>query len=77
MAEIDEFYVTPQQRSGGVGSRLLASAQRDMAARGLMRVQLQLGVRNQRGHEFYERHGFRPRAGYAILDKPLGGLELG
>jgi ribosomal protein S18 acetylase RimI-like enzyme len=71
MAEIDELYVTAQLRSAGVGSRLLAAAQRDMAARGLVQIQLQLGIHNQRGREFYDRHGFRPRAGYAILDKRL------
>jgi ribosomal protein S18 acetylase RimI-like enzyme len=42
-----------------------------MAARGLVRLQLQLGVDNLRGRAFYERHGFRRRAGYELFDKPL------
>jgi ribosomal protein S18 acetylase RimI-like enzyme len=71
MAEIDELYVTAQLRAVGVGSSLLAAAERDMAARGLVQIQLQLAIHNQRGRQFYERHGFRPRAGYAILDKRL------
>lgn len=71
MAEIDEFFVAPQLRSTGVGSQLLTVAERDITALGLKQLQLQLGVGNQRGRRFYERHGFRSRAGYDILDKRL------
>lgn len=71
MAEIDEFFVLPQMRSAQVGSLLLARAEREMAERGLVRVQLQLGIGNRRGRLFYERHGFLRRAGYELLDKPL------
>jgi GNAT superfamily N-acetyltransferase len=71
MAEIDEFFVAPQLRSTGVGSHLLAVAERYMAALGLRQIQLQLGVGNQRGRRFYEKHGFRSRAGYDMLDKRL------
>ena len=71
MAEIDELYVCPEMRSQGVGSLLVTAAQGDMAARGLVRLQLQLGVDNLRGRAFYERHGFRRRAGYELLDKLL------
>jgi GNAT superfamily N-acetyltransferase len=58
-------------RSSGVGSLLVASAERELAARGLVRLQLQLGIDNDRARLFYERHGFRRRAGYDLLDKPL------
>jgi GNAT superfamily N-acetyltransferase len=71
MAEIDEVFVTAAARSGGVGSLLLAAAERDLAASGVVRVQLQLGVANTRGREFYERHGFRRRPGYELYDKPV------
>jgi GNAT superfamily N-acetyltransferase len=71
MAEIDEFFVLPDMRSAGVGSSLLTAAQLDMAARGIARLQLQLGVDNQRGREFYQRHGFRRRARYELFDKSL------
>jgi ribosomal protein S18 acetylase RimI-like enzyme len=71
MAEIDEFFVAPQLRSSGVGSQLPSVAERDITALGLRRIQLQLGVANQRGRRFYERHGFRSRAGYEFLDKRL------
>ncbi len=71
MAEIDEVFVAREMRSTGVGSLLIAQAERDMAARGLLRLQLQLGIDNHRGRVFYERHGFCRRAGYEVFDKPL------
>jgi GNAT superfamily N-acetyltransferase len=69
MAEIDEVFVSPELRSKGAGSLLVAQAERDLARQGLVRLQLQLGVDNHRGRVFYERHGFRRRAGYELLDK--------
>ena len=73
MAEIDEVFVSREQRSMGVGARLVAQAESDLARRGLVRLQLQLGVENHRARAFYERHGFRRRAGYELLDKALQG----
>jgi ribosomal protein S18 acetylase RimI-like enzyme len=73
MAEIDEIFVSKQQRSMGVGARLIAHAEKDLATRGFVRLQLQLGVDNHRARVFYERHGFGRRAGYELLDKALQG----
>jgi GNAT superfamily N-acetyltransferase len=71
MAEIDEVFVSPEMRAAGTASQLLAWAEREFAQRGLVRLQLQLGVGNARARIFYERHGFRRRSGYELLDKPL------
>jgi GNAT superfamily N-acetyltransferase len=71
MAEIDEIFVSPEMRSAGVGALMVAGAERDLAARGLKRLQLQLGIDNHRARRFYERHGFLRRAGYEWLDKAL------
>ena len=71
MAEIDEFFVLPPARAHGVGAQLLAVAERDLAARGCMRLQLQLGVSNLAAREFYRRRGYGARAGYELLDKAL------
>jgi len=71
MAEIDELFVSQEARSAGAGALLVTQAERDLAQRGLVRLQLQLGVGNERARLFYERHGFRRRAGYELLDKPL------
>jgi GNAT superfamily N-acetyltransferase len=51
MAEIDEFFVDATQRSSGLGSKLIAAAEQDMAALGVKRVQLQLKRGNERGAE--------------------------
>jgi GNAT superfamily N-acetyltransferase len=71
MAEIDEIFVQPKLRSSGVGTLLIVAAERVMAAQGLVRLQLQLGIDNHRGRRFYERHGFHRRSGYELFDKPL------
>jgi GNAT superfamily N-acetyltransferase len=71
MAEIDELFVSPEMRSAGVGTLLVAAAERDLAGRGLVRLQLQLGVDNHDARRFYERLGLSRRAGYELLDKPL------
>jgi len=71
MAEIDEVFVAQENRSAGLGSVLLASAELELGRRGFKRLQLQLGAENHRARLFYERHGFQKRAGYELLDKPL------
>jgi ribosomal protein S18 acetylase RimI-like enzyme len=71
MAEIDEVFVADEIRSAGLGSLLVTRAERDLAERGMVRLQLQLGVHNGRARSFYERYGFQRRAGYELLDKAL------
>jgi GNAT superfamily N-acetyltransferase len=71
MAEIDEFFVVPQQRGTGVGAQLLQAAEASLAARGCVRLQLQLSVANVSARQFYERRGYRGRDGYQLLDKSL------
>jgi ribosomal protein S18 acetylase RimI-like enzyme len=71
MAEIDELFVSSAKRRAGVGSRLVTAAARDLGRRGLVRLQLELGVDNKRALQFYRRHGFRRRAGFQLLDKAL------
>ena len=71
MAEIDEVFVSDEFRSGGLGSLLLTRAERDLAERGLVRLQLQLGLHNESARRFYQRHGFLRRAGYELFDKAL------
>ena len=71
MAEIDEVFVSPEMRSAGIGAAMVATAERDLAGRGLVRLQLQLGVDNHGARRFYERLRFNRRSGYELLDKPL------
>jgi GNAT superfamily N-acetyltransferase len=71
MGEIDEFFVLPQERSQGVGARLLAAAEAALVQRGCVRLQLQLGIANGTARTFYQRHGYEARAGYELYEKPL------
>ena len=71
MGEIDEFFVLPEARSRGVGRQLLAAAETALAARGCVRLQLQLRIANSEARAFYQRRGYTARAGYGLLDKPL------
>src|SRR6267378_1111302 len=71
MAEIDELFVSHDMRSAGVGAAMVAAAERELAGRGLVRLQLQLGLDNRGARRFYERLGLSRRAGYELLDKPL------
>lgn len=73
MAEIDEFFVLPEARAHGVGTRLLAAAEAALAACGCVRLQLQLSVGNAAARGFYEHRGYRAREGYRLLDKALPG----
>ena len=72
MGEIDELFVLPESRGHGLGARLLAAAEAELAQHGCVRLQLQLAIGNRRARSFYERLGFGARAGYVLLDKPLG-----
>jgi GNAT superfamily N-acetyltransferase len=71
MAEIDELFVTPAQRSQGTGAALLAAAESWLKGRAGVRLQLQLGSANLRARAFYARHGYTRRAGFELWDKPL------
>ena len=71
MAEIDEFFVRPEARGRGVGARMLAAAEAALAARGCVRLQLQLSETNEPARAFYERRGYGARGGYRLLDKAL------
>jgi len=71
MAEIDEFFVLPEARGGGLGSALLAAAEEALKHAGCVRLQLQLAVDNEAAHVFYARRGYQARSGYGLFDKPL------
>jgi GNAT superfamily N-acetyltransferase len=68
-AEIDEFFVSPQRRSAGLGRALLAAAEDACRAAGCVRLELQLGRGNAAARRFYERCGYAARADYELLEK--------
>ena len=72
-AEIDEFFVLPSARSGGIGDELLRLAEVEFRRRRCTNVFLQIGKGNDRALAFYRAHGFDGRAGFDLLDKMLPG----
>ena len=70
-AEIDEFFVLPQQRRDGLGSELLRSAESEFVRVGCTNVSLQLSRSNDSARVFYHRQGYVERSGYELLEKML------
>lgn len=70
-AEIDELFVRPAYRGGGLGARLLGAAEAEFKLRGCTNVSLQVGRENEGGRRFYLQRGYAPRAGFELLDKML------
>jgi GNAT superfamily N-acetyltransferase len=71
MAELDEFFVTPEKRSLKIGTALLDAATSAMAQQGIKHAQLQLGNSNAQAQRFYQLHGFKPLSDYQLLCKSL------
>ena len=68
-AEVDEFFVRPQFRAMGVGSKLLETAEATFVAAGCTNVSLQVGRSNDLGRAFYLQRGYALRQGYELFDK--------
>lgn len=51
--------VKPNYRSRGLGSRMMAVAEADLAARGYQTVTLNVARSNQDAQRFYQRHGYQ------------------
>ncbi|HEV2286728.1 MAG TPA: GNAT family N-acetyltransferase [Steroidobacteraceae bacterium] len=75
MAEVDELFVVPEARGRGLGAQLLAAAEGALAARGCVRLQLELGVANETARAFYARRGYLARDGYGLFGKALPGAR--
>jgi GNAT superfamily N-acetyltransferase len=70
-AEIDEFFVLPEQRGHGVGAEMVRIAELEFIHAGCTKVSLQLSRGNDSARAFYRRHGYAERSGYELLDKTL------
>lgn len=56
---LDELYVTPSQRSGGLGSLLIRAILDDARAAGVELVEVPVDAPDTDARRFYRRHGFR------------------
>ena len=60
---LDDLWVSSKFRRQGVGSALLQRGEREIAARGIATAHLHVIASNKRAIAFYEKRGWRPRAG--------------
>ncbi len=56
---LEELYVWPEYRNGGIGSALLRSAVSISRKEGLSALDLEVDVEHRRAESLYERFGFR------------------
>lgn len=59
-ATIEDLVVSPSIRGRGVGTTMLDWIAAEARARGIRRLFLESGVKNERAHRFFERAGFQP-----------------
>lgn len=67
-ASVDDVFVDPDHRSGGIGHALIASVEAWARQKGADGVSLQVAAANARGRKFYEDLGFREISVYEVLE---------
>jgi ribosomal protein S18 acetylase RimI-like enzyme len=67
-ASVDDVFVHPDYRNGGIGRALIANVEGWARQKGANGVSLQVAVANARGRKFYEDLGFREISIYEVLE---------
>ncbi|TWG92608.1 L-amino acid N-acyltransferase YncA [Nocardioides sp. J9] len=70
LAQLEELYVVPALRDGGLGTALLTRAVDEVLARGAIEVHINVDEVDTDTRRFYERHGFtniQPGEDYRML----------
>ena len=67
-ASVDDVFVEPDHRNGGIGHALIASVEAWAKEKGADGVSLQVAAANARGRKFYEDLGFREISVYEVLE---------
>lgn len=70
LAQLEELYVRPALRGGGIGSALLVAALTDASRRGAVEMDINVDEDDVETRRFYERHGFinvEPGSDYRML----------
>lgn len=57
-ATLQDLAVAPALRANGIGARLMRAVEQEAARRDAKWIFLESGKNNQRGHAFFERHGY-------------------
>ncbi|HWD69029.1 MAG TPA: GNAT family N-acetyltransferase [Solirubrobacteraceae bacterium] len=61
VALLDELYVIPERRDGGIGTRLLKAAEQECVRRGGRLLEINVDGEDTAARRFYERHGYSNR----------------
>jgi ribosomal protein S18 acetylase RimI-like enzyme len=78
-AVIEDLVVDPALRSAGVGAQMIAALSARVQERGVEWVFLESGLRNERAHAFFRRHGFAEVShvfARRLVDQPCHGGVL-
>lgn len=67
-ASVDDVFVEPDHRNGGIGRSLIASVEGWARQKGANGVSLQVAAANTRGRKFYGDLGFREVSVYELLE---------
>lgn len=56
--EVEELFVSGEDREAGIGNGLLQKAEEDIAKQGLKYMKLKVAVKNNKARDFYEKKGY-------------------
>jgi GNAT superfamily N-acetyltransferase len=70
LAQLEELYVRPGARSGGIGTAIVAALREESRRRGVLEVLINVDADDTDARRFYERHGF------SCLDPDSGSTML-
>jgi len=73
---VDELYVRPGMRGRGIGSDLLVSGAKALAAGGVMSLTLEVDHDNETAKTLYTRLGFKDRGRYGLMNLKLRDTPL-
>ncbi|QYX55404.1 GNAT family N-acetyltransferase [Roseovarius sp. SCSIO 43702] len=68
---LDEIYIRPGVRGRGIGSEILRSLPKALAAHGLRALHLEVHRENAKARALYERLRFSPREDYMLMSRKL------
>ena len=70
-AFVDELYLVPEARGQGLGEAALEHLSRELAARGVVALHLEVARENAGAQRFYARKGFQARDTYFLMTRKL------
>jgi GNAT superfamily N-acetyltransferase len=73
---IDQFYLKPDWRQQGIGTKLIPQIEHQIAQSGIHALSLEVNIGNAGARSFYERHDFVPRRQFCMMTKVITPTEV-